>query len=98
MQLDVDVSPPANIMSVWLTSTQVTFDLDPCDLDFDALAYKDINWDQKSFFWPGDPGLWPMTLTFKVDLRVIHAHALTKFQDPSCNTFRDMNYCPVILV
>ncbi len=32
MQLDIDVSPPAIILSVWLTLTPVTFDLDPSDL------------------------------------------------------------------
>ena len=31
-----------------------------------------------------------VTLTFKVDLRVIHVDALTKFNDPRCNTLRDM--------
>ena len=31
MQLDVDVSPPANIMTFWLTLTNVTFDPDLCD-------------------------------------------------------------------
>ncbi len=28
-----------------------------------------------------------MTLTFKVNLRAIHVHALTKFYDSMCNTF-----------
>ncbi len=32
MQLDVDVSPPANLLIFWLTLTPVTFDLDPSDL------------------------------------------------------------------
>ena len=32
MQLDIDVSPPAVILSVWLILTLVTFDLDPSDL------------------------------------------------------------------
>ena len=32
MQLDVDVSPPANIMTLRLCFTHVTFDLDPHDL------------------------------------------------------------------
>ena len=32
MQLDVDVSPPANIMTLRLGLTHVTFDLDPHDL------------------------------------------------------------------
>ncbi len=31
-QIDVDVSPPANIMGLRLTLTCVTFDLDPSDL------------------------------------------------------------------
>ena len=30
-QLDVDVSPPANIMTFMLISTHVAFDPDPCD-------------------------------------------------------------------
>ncbi len=29
MQLDVEVSPPANIMSLSFTLTHITFDLDP---------------------------------------------------------------------
>ncbi len=32
MQLDVEVSPPANILSICLTLTKVTFDLNPSDL------------------------------------------------------------------
>ncbi len=32
MQLDVNKSPPANIMTFRLGLTHVTFDLDPCDL------------------------------------------------------------------
>ncbi len=32
MQFDVDVSPPANIMTFRLGLTHVTFDPDPCDL------------------------------------------------------------------
>ena len=32
MQLDVDVRPPANIMTFRLGLTHVTFDLHPCDL------------------------------------------------------------------
>ena len=32
MQLDVDVSPPANIMTLGLGLTHVTFDFDPHDL------------------------------------------------------------------
>ncbi len=35
MQLDVEVSPPANILSICLSLTKVTFDLDPCDPDLD---------------------------------------------------------------
>ncbi len=31
-QLDVDVSAPANIMTLGLDLTHVTYDLDPCDL------------------------------------------------------------------
>ena len=32
MQLDVDMSPPANIMTFKLGLTYLIFDLDPCDL------------------------------------------------------------------
>ncbi len=32
MQLDVGVSPPANLMAFRPGSTHLTFDLDPCDL------------------------------------------------------------------
>ncbi len=32
MQLDVDMSPPTNIMTFRLGLTNMTFDLDPCDL------------------------------------------------------------------
>ncbi len=32
MQLDVDVSPPANIITFRLGSTHLAFGLDPCDL------------------------------------------------------------------
>ncbi len=39
-----------------------------------------------------------MTLTLKVYLGVIHMHVLTKFYDHRCNTFWDMNYCPVVFV
>ncbi len=33
MQLDVDMSPPANIMTVRWTLTHVSFDLDPVNFD-----------------------------------------------------------------
>ena len=33
-----------------------------------------------------------VALTFKVDLGVIHLHAVTKVHDPRGNTFRDMNF------
>ncbi len=40
MQLDVDVSPPANILTLRLGLTHVTFNLDPFDLDpFDPDPY-----------------------------------------------------------
>ncbi len=38
-----------------------------------------------------------MTLTFKVRPGGIEVHAHTKSCDPSYKTYRDMNYCPVIL-
>ncbi len=37
-----------------------------------------------------------MTLTFKVNIRVIHVHVLTKFHDPMVNSFLDMNFFLVI--
>ncbi len=39
-----------------------------------------------------------MTLTLKVNIGIIHVHAQTKFRDPRCNTFRDMNFGKVFLV
>ncbi len=39
MQLDVEVSPSANIMTFWLALTHVTFDPDPCDLDLELHAH-----------------------------------------------------------
>ncbi len=34
MQLDVDVSPPANLMTFRLGLTHVTFDLDSCNITY----------------------------------------------------------------
>ena len=39
-QLDLNVSPPANIMTFRLTLTQVTIDLDPHATLFKHLSYK----------------------------------------------------------
>ncbi len=46
-------------------------------------------WNHVFVTWRFD--LWPMVLTFGVDLGVIHSHALTKFGDHRSNSFRDMN-------
>ncbi len=107
MQLDVDVSPPANILSICLTLTQVTFDLNPSDLwpwtkwpltlTHVTLTLIPspvrLHGDLNSRFLTWCP--WPLTLTFNIDLWVIPGHALTKFHGPRCNTFCNMNYCPV---
>ncbi len=76
MQLDVDVSPSANILSICLTLTKVTFDLDPSDLwpwpkwpltlthvtlTFISLPVK-LQWDLKSLFLTWWP--WPSRSTF----------------------------------
>ncbi len=40
MQLDVDVSPPANIITFRLTFTYVTFDFDPlCRIRIDSIGW-----------------------------------------------------------
>ena len=70
MQLDVDVSPPANIMTLRLGLTHVTSDLDPCDLwpwpiwPFTSM----VKWDLKSHFWPVDLDLWPWPSRSTFDL------------------------------
>ncbi len=71
MQLDIDVSPPANIMGLRLTLTHVTFDLDPSDLwprlmilDQDQISSKTTKSGKNESFWPDDLDLWSMTLTF----------------------------------
>ncbi len=85
-------------------------DLDPCDLSpwptwLLTLTY--VTLDLKHYllgsqmrpenhvFWPGDPDLWPMTLTFKVVLGLAHMHVLAEFHAPNCNSFWVMNYCPM---
>ena len=48
MQLDVDVSPPANIMTFRLGITNVTFDLDPMvgkSLDLPSIALTHVTFD-----------------------------------------------------
>ena len=40
MQLDVDVSPPGNIISLKTYIDYMTFDLDPCDLSSAILQYN----------------------------------------------------------
>ncbi len=58
-QLDVDVSPSANIM-FRLSLINLTFDLDHVTFDPDPwslalnIACKTAKWDLKSHFWPGD--------------------------------------------
>ena len=46
-------------------------------------------------FWSSDLDLWSMTLNFKVGLHIIQIHPHTKFRDPRCHRYRDMNYCLV---
>ena len=86
MQLNIDVSPPANIMTFRLGLTHVTFDLnhvilEPCDPLIHYIAWKTI---REMFFDL-------VTLSFKVDLNVVYVHALTKFHNPTWNILRDMN-------
>ena len=74
-----------------LTLTQVTFDLYSWSWTKTKLPLRLQNQAKKTFFmilrsWP---------LTHDLDLGGIYLHALTKFHDSRCNTFRDMNYCPV---
>ena len=130
MQLDIDMSPPANIITLrlgsthltfdpnprpWifpvrrsnetinhifdlvtltfdldlqgrpLTLTHATFDLDPCDTWPQILPVRWSNETWNNVFWPSDLDLWPMTLTLKINLRVIHINILTKFHDPELN-------------
>ncbi len=92
MQLDVGVSPPANILSICLTLTKDLWPWPKWPLTLTSLPVR-LQWDLKSQFltwWP-----WSLTLTFNVDLWVIPGHALTKFHDPRYNTFCNMHYCPV---
>ncbi len=56
------------------------------------ICMKPVKWASNNIFWPGDLDLWPMTLTFRVDLWVIHVNAQTKFHNPRCNGFWDMNF------
>ncbi len=80
-----------------------TFDHDPCDLWpwpmwplTSKITCKVVEWDLNEtwnhVFWPGDLDIWPMTLTSRVDLKVIHIHALTKFEDHMPSRSWDMNF------
>ncbi len=78
---------------IWpLILTHVIFDLDPCGPWPPILPVSLSNEAISHVFWPGDLDLWPTTLTFRVDLEVIHVHALTKFHSPRCNGSWDMNF------
>ncbi len=65
-----------------LTLTHVTFDLDPCDPWPPTFLVSLSNEAPNHDFCPGNLDLWPMTLTFRVDLKFIHVHVLTKFHNP----------------
>ncbi len=58
MMFDVDMSPPANIMTFRPGLTHLTFDLDPRDLwpwpMTLNITYRTVKWDLKSHFWRGD--------------------------------------------
>ncbi len=113
MQLDIDVSQPADLQT----------ELDPHVLSplTSKITWKPVQWDLKLHFWPDDlelyvhldvRDLWPwptwpltltqvtldlqhfdlVTLTYRVDLRVIHIHDLTKFHGPRSNGLWDMNF------
>ncbi len=43
-------------------------------------------------FWPDDLDLWPMTLTSMVDLKVIDAYTLTKFEGHMSSHSPDVNF------
>ena len=81
-----------NLQGRPLTLTHVTFDLDPCDPWPKRLPVRWSNDTWKNVFGPGDLDLWPMTLTLKVSLGVIHINVLTKFHDPNFIGCWDMNF------
>ncbi len=98
-QLDVDVSPPAFVWNPYLTSANLTFDLDPRDPLLPRHMSNTLMqnaWQLLFLTW--QPWPWPMTLTFIRDLDSINVHSHTKFGDPNWNDSWDMNYCPVIFV
>ncbi len=78
-----------------LTLTQVTFDLDSWSWTKTKLPLRLQNQAKNHDLWSYDLDLWPMILILEVDLGGIYLNNLTKFHDSRCNTFRDMNYCPV---
>ncbi len=43
-QLDVVVSPPAFVRYLYLTLTHMTFDLDPCDMNFFLVNFFLVNY------------------------------------------------------
>ena len=70
MQLDIDMSPPANIMTLRLGLTHLTFDLDPRDLWRWPMTLNitcKVKWDHKSHFWTSDLWPWPSRSTFDLD-------------------------------
>ena len=103
MQLDIEVSPPANKITLALTFTHMTFGLDLCNLwlmkHFTlATLPVTLKWVHKArnkVFWSGDLDLWPMTLNSRVHLGVIHVCALTKFCCAICYISWNMTYCLV---
>ena len=52
------------------------------------ITHKTVKQDLKSWFMTW----WPLSLTFKVDLGVIHIHVLTKINERRWNTLWDMNF------
>ncbi len=77
----------------------VTFNLDPCDLrpfgHMSNTLCKTRQTAQNINFLSGDLDLWPMTLTLNANLDIIQIHLHTKFHDPRCYSYRNMNYCLV---
>ncbi len=87
----------SNDLELWPWPSRSTLGAYPCDLwpwpmwplTF-HITSKTVKWGLKLCFltcWP-----WPLTLTIKVDLGVIHVHVLTKLHDPRCNGSWDMNF------
>ncbi len=80
-----------------LTLNQVTFDLDPCDLEpLGHMSNTLCKVLENHVFWHGDLDLWPMTLTFTQALDIINIHHHTKFEPPKSNGSRDINFYLVI--